>query len=54
MNQCPKCNSINISRPIYRQEPYSHAESLLYVCRNCGYQENRPCADAHPKKEAPP
>ena len=52
MNQCPKCNSINISRPVWTVMPYAYNEVLVYTCLNCGYAENRPCADASRERTA--
>ena len=45
MIECPKCESMEISDPVYRPQQVYESESLIYTCRRCGYSEARPTRD---------
>lgn len=45
---CPKCGLGAMSGPRFHRNACG-VESLTYICRTCGYDEDRPTAD-HDKK----
>lgn len=43
---CPKCRSVRISGPRYARDRGFGCEAIVYTCRQCGYSQNEPTADA--------
>lgn len=44
---CRKCGGGRMNGPHYEKSLFGE-ESLRYVCGTCGYEEQRPTADAKP------